>query len=120
MDHLAKSSMSLNMSSMDINVTDVKYTGNQALATVTFAAKGQNNGAPLMTIGYRMEQQGSKWVVVGVANDSGHAGAADPNAGGANPHGGAMPPAASGADNPHGGGAGKMPSPDDLPPASKK
>jgi hypothetical protein len=61
-------------------------------------------------------------VVTGLAKGSNHGGAADPNAA-TNPHGGAMPPGAGGADNPHGGMApasGSMPSPQDLPPAKKK
>lgn len=75
-----------------------------------------------MSLRYHLERQNGKWVVTGLAKDSNHGTAADPNA--ANPHGGAMPPAAPGADNPHGGmapaGGSSMPSPKDLPPATKK
>ena len=88
--------------------------------------KGKND-APPMSFHYHLERQANKWVVV-LATDSAHggAGAADPNTGGGNPHGGAMPPGhAWRRHNPHGGmapagGAGSMPSPHDLPPATKK
>jgi hypothetical protein len=101
----------LNVAAMDVGVTSVKFEGKQAEATVTIKPKV---GGPeqAMTMGYKLEQQGSKWVVLG-RNEAGGA------------QHGTMPPAA--APNPHGGdpgaaagGAGKMPSPDDLPPAGKK
>jgi hypothetical protein len=100
----------LNVAAMDITVTSVQYKGNQADATISIRPKG---GPPeqAMSMAYKLEQQGQKWVVTG-RNESGAQ------------HGaGAMPPAA--APNPHGGdpaasGAGKMPSPEDLPPAGKK
>jgi hypothetical protein len=104
---------------MDITVTAAKFDGNQADATVAFAAKG--NATAQMTMQYHLEMKDNKWAVVG-KNDSGQhgAGAALPPAGGAsadpaNPHGGAMPGAAS----PNGAG-GSMPSPQDLPPSGKK
>ncbi len=120
-DHLAKGNY--NVAAMDVTVSGVQYDGdNKAVATVAVAAKGQT-GAPPMTLRYQLEKQSGKWVVTGLAKDSAH-GTADPNAGGTNPHGGAMPPAAAGSDNPHGGmppaGGGAMPSPKDLPPATKK
>ena len=111
-DHLAKGNY--NVPGMDIKVANVQFNREQADATVTVTAKGQTS-APPMTLRYHMEHQNNKWVVVGLAKETGHGGAADPNAG-ANPHGGGMPAAAPGVD-PHGG---KMPSPQDLPPATKK
>jgi hypothetical protein len=120
-DHLAKAKF--DMSAMDVKVASVQFNGEQADATVAVTLKGKNDSPP-MNFRYHLEHQGKKWVVTGLAGESGHGGAADPN-GGTNPHGGAMPPAAAGADNPHGGmapagGAGNMPSPQDLPPAKKK
>jgi hypothetical protein len=117
LDHFSKSGANINVSSMDVTVTSVKFNGEQADAEVAVTAKGQPNPTP-MNLKYHMEHQNNKWVVVGRASDS-H-GAVDPNAGGApNGHGGEMPPAMPGAGNPH-GGAGKMPAPQDLPPATKK
>jgi hypothetical protein len=110
------------MNAMDIKVAAVQFNGDQADATVAVSLKGKND-APPMSFRYHLKHQGGKWVVTGLSNDGAHGGAAAPGAGGANPHGGAMPPAAGGADNPHGGmapGGGAMPSPQDLPPATKK
>ena len=110
----------LNVSGMDVTIATAKFNekGDQVDTVVNITAKGQTGGAP-MTMSYHLQRQGNKWVVMsGGAAAAGH-GTADPNAGGANPHGGAMPPAMPGADNPH-GGVGKMPSPQDLPPAKKK
>ena len=111
LDYLATKGMTT--SAMDINVAAVKFNGDKADATVTFAAKG--SGAGQMTIQYHLEMKDSKWTVVG-RQDAGQHGAralpgAAPPAGPANPHGGAMPAP---------GGGGKMPAPEDLPPASKK
>jgi hypothetical protein len=106
---------------MDIQVASVKFDGDKADATISLTAKGQT-GAPPMNLPYHLERQSGKWVVTGLAKGGTHGGAVDPNAA-TNPHGGAMPPAAGGADNPHGGmppASGAMPSPKDLPPAKKK
>ena len=102
--------------SMDITVKSVKYNGDAADAVVSFAAKG--TGAGQMQIQYHLEQKDGKWKVVGRQDANQHGGGAIP--GGA-PQGGA--PAGS---EPHGGGAmapgsgGKMPAPEDLPPAGQK
>jgi len=81
------------------------------------------NPAQGMSMQYQLEQQGSKWVVVGnnAVGANAHGGGAMPAPGAAmpgapNPHEGGA--AAPGAENPHGGG--QMPSPENLPPASKK
>ena len=104
LDHLA--GVQLNVASMNVEVTSFQIDGNQAQATVSFSPKG-GNAAQGMSMQYRLEQKGGRWVVVG-RKDAG-----------SSPHGGgAMPPAAPGAENPHGGG--KMPSPEDLPPAGRK
>jgi hypothetical protein len=105
LDHLA--GRDLNVASMNIEVTSVRFNGDKADATVIFSPKGAA-AAQGMTLRYQMQQKSGKWQVVGTM-DSGH-GAIAPNA--ANPHGGAVPD----APNPHG----VMPSPEDLPPAGKK
>ena len=105
LDHLA--GRSLNIASMDINVTGVQYTGNKADATVVFTPKGAAAGQG-MTLRYQLEQKSGRWEVVGTM-DSGHTALAP---GAANPHGGSVPA----EPNTHG----PMPSPEDLPPAGKK
>jgi len=108
------------MSGMDVSLTEVHITGSQADVTASITPKGAPS-ANGMSIKYHLEQRNSKWVVTGRQDAGGGAphGAMTPDAGAgaaANPHGGAMP-----TDNPHaGGGAGKMPSPEDLPPSGKK
>ena len=97
---------------MDINVASVKYNGDAADALVSFAAKG--TGAGQMQIQYHLEQKDGKWKVVGRQDANGHGGAA-------------MQGGAPAGSEPHGGGAmtapgagGKMPAPEDLPPAGQK
>jgi hypothetical protein len=115
LDYLATKGMTA--AAMDINVTAVKYSGDTADATVTFAAKG--TGVGQMTIQYHLALKDNKWSVVGKQGASQH-GAGQLPRGAAMP-GGAMP----GGANPHGtmaapGGGGKMPAMEDLPPAGKK
>ena len=116
LDYLATKGMTA--AAMDINVTAVKFNGDKADATVSFAAKG--TGAGQMTIQYHLALKDNKWAVVGRQDASQHGGAAQLPPGAA-PQGSAMP----GAANPHGmmaapAAGGKMPAPEDLPPASKK
>jgi hypothetical protein len=107
-----------NLKAMDVSLSNLKFNGNQADVTVGFGVKGQ--GQMAMSRGYHLEQQNGKWVVVGSQGGDEH-GKAAPDAGGAMPGG-------AGAENPHAGGVpttppgagGKMPSPEDLPPAGKK
>lgn len=111
----------LNVSGMNVEITSVQFNGNQADATVAITPKGGPSNAG-MTMPYHLEQQSGKWVVTGTrdqgANPHG-AGAVAPGVmpGAENPHGGAMPPTSA---MPPDGGGGKMPSPEDLPPAGKK
>jgi hypothetical protein len=110
-DYLAKKA-GMNVNGMDITLSNVKFNGNQADVNVSFSVKGTAQVA--MTKGYHLELQGNQWVVVGSQGSDEH-GKMAPDAGGAtpNPHaGGAMPAAPA--------GGGKMPSPEDLPPAGKK
>ncbi|MCX6629977.1 MAG: hypothetical protein NTW28_20360 [Candidatus Solibacter sp.] len=110
LDYLAKKGMT--PATMDITVTSVKFNGDKADATVSFAVKG--TGASQMAIPYKLELKDNKWTVVGRQEGS--------------PHGGGQMPggAAPGMESPRGGGmaapgaGGKMPAPEDLPPAGKK
>jgi hypothetical protein len=113
LDYLSQKA-GMNVAAMDINLTSVKINGNQADTTVTFAAKGTKTAQ--MTMQYHLEQKDNKWTVVG-RQDSGQHGATQAPAGDS-PHSAAGAGAAPGAENPHAGG--KMPSPEDLPPAGKK
>jgi hypothetical protein len=109
-DHLAASSLGLNMAGMDVAITDAKVNGSQADVTASITPKG-GPAANGMKIQYHLEERNSKWTVTGRQDAGGSPhGAMAPGSAGANPHGGAMP----------GGGAGKMPSPEDLPPSGKK
>jgi hypothetical protein len=117
LDHLKARGM--NLPQMDISLSSVKFDGKAADATVSFVPKGQGAGQG-MAMSYRLEQQGSKWVVVG-RQDAG----ASPH-GGTAASGGAMPgaespqtPAAAPApQSPHGGA--QMPAPESLPPSGTK
>ena len=108
MDRLAQ--RGLNVAGMDVNLTSVKFSGDEADVTASITPKGGNASAG-MSMNYHLKQQNGKWVVVGTQDSGGspHGGAAMP--GTADPHGDTPAP---------GGGAGKMPSPEDLPPAGKK
>jgi len=119
-DYLAKANF--NVAAMDVKITSVEFHGDQADMSVAVTPKGQSGGMS-MPFGYHLERQTGKWVVVGHSNAGGHGGEAAPGAcagGAANPHGGGMAPAMPAATpvpgSPHGG---KMPAPEDLPPAKK-
>jgi hypothetical protein len=105
LEHLKAGSM--NLSSMTMDLTSVKFNGNHADATASFYPKGQS-AAQGMAFEYQLERQNGKWAVVG------RAAVGAPHGSATAAPGGAMP----GAESPHGGA--KMPSPEDLPPAGKK
>jgi hypothetical protein len=73
----------LNLSAMDMNITDVAVTGDTAQAQVEYVPK---TGAPpgaAMRVSYSLEKRDGQWVVV-KTNSLG--GAIDHPAAGANPH----------------------------------
>ena len=106
-----------NVAGMDVTIADVKYNGNQADAKVNIGVKGTSQTA--MSMGYHLEMKDNQWTVVGKQDSSQHGATQPPPDAGAapggmpNPHAGGAPPAAP-------GGSGKMPSPEDLPPAGTK
>ena len=61
--HLSSLNM-LNLSNMDINVTQAKVNGNQAQAQVEIRSKGGDPNAPPMQINYELEKHGEEWVVL--------------------------------------------------------
>ncbi len=101
----------MNVGSMDLNITNVQFNGNQADATVSFTAKGGDPSAG-MQIQYKLELRNGKWAVVS------HQDVGAPH-GSSGPPGMAVPSGApaAGGQNPHGGA---MPAPENLPPAGKK
>jgi hypothetical protein len=109
LDYLSQK-VQLNLSAMDVKLDSVSFDGNKAKAAVSISLKGSTTS--MMSKQYELEQKDGKWVVTGRSGDAGH-GATMPE--GVMP--GASPgPVAPGVENPHGG---KMPSPEDLPPAGK-
>jgi hypothetical protein len=104
-------SKGLNVQGMDVSVEKLTVNGSQADATVSFAPKGSK---PMMSKPYHLERRDNKWVVTG-SSDVGN-----PHGGGAMPPSGAMPPGHPSTAAPAEPGAGKMPSPTDLPPARKQ
>jgi hypothetical protein len=85
MDHLAKNT-GLDVSSMTVDVGDVKFEGDKAMAAVSFRPKSSPDAG--MTMNYSLERRGGKWVV-----------AKRPEGGG---HGGGMPPPQPGTEMPSG------------------
>lgn len=92
MKHLVALNM-LNMSNMDVKVTQVTINGNQAQAQVEIRSKGGDPNAPSMQIGYALEKRGDEWIVLkstGMGGGMQHPGAGEARPAGSAP--GAMPP----------------------------
>jgi len=90
--HLSSLNM-LNLSNMDINVTQATVNGNQAQAQVEIRSKGGDPNAPPMQIDYALERHGEEWVVLKSTGMGG--GMQHPGPGEAGPPGsmpGTMPP----------------------------
>jgi hypothetical protein len=114
MDRLSAAGLSTQNMDVDMNKVDIR--GVKAEADVEIRPKGATHGQG-MQMHYSLENQSGKWVVVGRADSAGHGAAMAPGV--TNPHGGAMPDGAMpGGQMPP--DHGKMPSPQDLPPAGKK
>ncbi len=82
MKHLS-SLNTLNLSGMDMNVTNVNIQGNQATAQVEFRPKSGAPAGASMQVSYALTKQGADWVVV---KNEGVGGAINHPAPGANPH----------------------------------
>src|SRR5215469_1698431 len=61
--HLTALNM-LNLSNMEISVTQATVNGNQAQAQVEIRSKGGDPNAPPMQINYALEKHGEEWVVL--------------------------------------------------------
>ncbi len=107
-----KTRSDLNISSMDVEVTNVSFRKGEADATVTFKAKGSSDPGGSMSIAYTLEQKGNEWVVKGRRSSAGDG------------HGATAPGAAPPADGVHGGGATGAPPKDGfhgaVPPSGEK
>jgi len=79
MQHLAANS-GLDIASMDVEVTSVSFSGNEANAAVNFRPKASPDQG--MQMNYTMEKKGAQWIVKRKADSGG------------GPHGsqGGMPP----------------------------
>lgn len=77
LDHLGKNS-GLDLNSMSIDVSKVSFEGNIATATVSFKPKSSPDAG--MSMNYKLERQGTKWIVQKAANSGGHGGVAAPQA----------------------------------------
>jgi hypothetical protein len=93
-EHLKKAG-TLDLNQLDIAVMDVKYEGNEAVATVSFKPKTAPQQG--MTMPYTLERRGDKWQVKG-RSSGGHGGGMGSGMGSG---------AAAGA--PDSGAAGQMP-----------
>jgi hypothetical protein len=58
--------------SMDVSITNVTYSQNEATATVHLQAKGSNIAGSGMDMRYLLERKGNDWVVKGRAGGDAH------------------------------------------------
>ncbi len=70
MERLRKSS-GLDLNSLEVTTTSVKFNGNLASATVAFRPKGETSLKSGMVMVYSLEQRGNKWVVTKVGGSHG-------------------------------------------------
>lgn len=103
MEHLSKNT-GLDLKSMDVEVNNVTFQGNQATAAVSFKPKASPDAG--MSMNYTLERRGAKWAVLQKAGSgAGHGGgmpdAAPPDPG-AHAPGATPPPANSGEALPPG------------------
>jgi len=90
-----KSQTGLDMSLMNVEVTNVTFEKNEARATVAFRPKEAKGGAGGMAMSYVLERRGDQWVVKGRQDSGSHSGGQTMPGMGAMP--GGMPGAAPGA-----------------------
>lgn len=86
-----KTHAGLDMNSLSMTTTSVRFEKNKAYATVAFHQKGDTDVHGGMVMTYTLENQGGKWNVIGVGDSSGHS--MSPNGGGSAAPGGAQLPA---------------------------
>jgi len=69
-----KSQTGLDMSLMNVEVTNVTFAKNEARATVAFRPKEAKGGAGGMAMSYVLERRGDQWVVKGRQDSGSHSG----------------------------------------------
>jgi hypothetical protein len=69
-----KTRAGISIDTMDVTVTSVTFRGDEADATVSFAAKGSKDHSGAMNMNYVLENKGGKWVVKGRSGTSQHGG----------------------------------------------
>ena len=99
--HRLETSTGLDMKSLDVNTTSVRFDKNMAYATVAFHPKGDSSVNSGMVMKYTLESRDGKWVVVNVADSQGHGFAGHGAAGGTELSPG-HPPVTGGAQSPSG------------------
>jgi hypothetical protein len=87
-----KTHAGLDMDSLSMTTTAVRFESNKAYATVAFHQKGDTDVHGGMVMTYTLENRGGKWNVVNVGDSSGHNSL----------HGGGQAPAAGGVQLPPG------------------
>ena len=112
-EHLQKNA-ALDMNQLNVEVGDVKFEGNRAVASVGINPKSAPDQG--MKMNYTLERRGDKWIVQGRGAGHGGMGGGGAMGGGMGmggtdlkdqPHGGAMPPPGVKGDTK--GGSGELP-----------
>jgi hypothetical protein len=67
-----KTHAGLDMNSLSMTTTSVRFEKNKAYAKVAFHQKGDTDVHGGMVMTYTLENQGGKWNVIGVGDSSGH------------------------------------------------
>lgn len=62
----------LNMSGMDVDITNVSFQGNQADAQVAFRVKGSTDS--MLNMSYKLERKGDEWTVKASSGGAGGGG----------------------------------------------
>ena len=110
-----KSQTGLDMSLMNVEVTNVTFAKNEARATVAFRPKEAKGGAGGMAMSYVLERRGDQWVVKGRQDSGSHSGGQTMPGMGAMP--GGIPGAAPGVMPPNHPPVGNPGQPSATPPA---
>jgi hypothetical protein len=67
-----KTHAGLDMESLTMTTTALRFESDKAYATVSFHQKGDTDVHGGMVMTYTLQKQGSKWNVIGVGDSSGH------------------------------------------------
>lgn len=84
LDHLSKNS-GLDLNSMTVDITNVRFQGSEAFATVSFKPKQSPDAG--MSMNYTLERRGNQWAVKGKGSGGDMHAAPAPQSGGTMPPG---------------------------------